>query len=100
MNNNFKYDGIEVDVIATKYEFYDNLCVVLAKKGTQEIYTVATKNIDSLPYDEAAVDTNNLPDITEFIEKYELGVNTGKTFKSGFCTYPIYRFYLNKMAQI
>ena len=53
----------------------------------------ATVNFENkLPKYMAYVDTNDMPYIEEFIEKYRLGTNTGMYMKSGFCKYPLYHF--------
>lgn len=46
----------------------------------------------------AYVDVNNCPWAREFIEKYNLGVYTGKVCHSGFCVYPLYKFNLDKLS--
>lgn len=49
--------------------------------------------------DEAAVDTNNFPEAEDIIRKYNLGESTGKSIKSGFCEYPVYKFNLSVVNQ-
>lgn len=36
------------------------------------------------------LDTNNLPDLPDFIESHKLGKATGYTRQSGYCQYPLY----------
>lgn len=36
------------------------------------------------------LDTNNTPGLAEFIERNQLGTNTGYIRQSGFCMYPLY----------
>ena len=36
------------------------------------------------------LDTNNLPNLSDFIESYNLGEVTGYTRRSGYCQYPLY----------
>lgn len=88
---------IEVIAEKTQYFIYDNLCIHLRTTDTHEDYAILTTNIDPLPSDEAAVDTNNYPEAIEFITENELGTDTGKRIKSGFCEYPVYKFNLDKM---
>lgn len=45
------------------------------------------------------VDINNMPELEEFIEKHELGEFTGLMGKSGFCTYPLYLFNVDKLRE-
>ena len=45
----------------------------------------------------AFVDTNNCPFAEDFIAENGLGYYMGYTARSGFCTYPLYRFDLEKI---
>lgn len=49
--------------------------------------------------DEAFVDTNNCPWAEDFIKEYGLGEPTGYRGASGFCTYPLYKFNLEKIME-
>lgn len=62
-----------------------------------ESITVNTNFV--LNEDEAAVDTNNFPEAEDIIREYHLGENTGKSIKSGFCEYPVYKFNLSVVNQ-
>ena len=42
--------------------------------------------------DMAAIDTNNCPWAEKFLTDNKLAVDTGRKVRSGFCTYPIYKF--------
>lgn len=90
---------VEVTALKTKYAYYDNLCICLRTVNTHEDYATLTTNIEKLPSDEAAVDTNNHPEATTFITENKLGTDTGKRIKSGFCEYPVYKFDLDKIPQ-
>ncbi|WP_407414241.1 DUF4313 domain-containing protein [Methanobrevibacter sp.] len=48
----------------------------------------------------AYVDTNNCPWAEEFIKENQLGDKLEFTAQSGFCTYPLYRFNLNKIQAV
>ena len=43
----------------------------------------------NLEGDEVALDTNNCPWVVDFIKAHNFGHPTGKTLKSGYCTYPV-----------
>lgn len=45
----------------------------------------------------AFVDTNNCPWAEDFIEQNNLGEPVGYECRSGFCTYPLYRFNLDEL---
>ena len=58
--------------------------------------TVNLKN--NLPMDHAFVDTNNCRWAEKFIEDNGLGEFTGRYASSGYCTYPLYKFYMDKIG--
>lgn len=59
-----------------------------------EPYGNLTVNFDEkLPDGYAYVDTNNMPTAEQFIKEYNLGVHQGKYKHSGFCAYPLYKFF-------
>ena len=66
-----------------------------------EPYSNLTVNISSVPLgpDCAYVDTNNLPSAEAMIKQYNLGKPTGRIGCSGYCTYPEYRFDMEKVAK-
>lgn len=84
--------GEKIVEIKVMYYVYGNgLCLKFLEDG--ECYGYATVNFENkLPKYMAYVDTNDMPYIEEFIEKYRLGTNTGMYMKSGFCKYPLYHF--------
>ncbi len=45
------------------------------------------------------VDTNNCPELEEFIKKHGLGEFTGLMGSSGFCSYPLYLFNPEKLRE-
>lgn len=48
---------------------------------------------------EAYIDTNNCPWAVEFIEKEGLGKRTGRMGRSGYCTYPVVKFDMEKVKE-
>lgn len=93
--------GIEID----RYRTYDNLYVgLICLEDTDnsyagEPYGDLSVNIEPLPENCIAVDTNNLSGAEEFIKKYKLGTDTGYCAYSGYCQYPIYEMDMNKLKQ-
>lgn len=81
--------------VRTQYGYNNNLAV-MAYEDDGEPYGRLTVNIDKLPNDEAALDTNNWKD-AESVAKSLGAVPTGKMLASGFCTYPVYKFDLSKL---
>ena len=49
--------------------------------------------------DEAYVDTNNCPWAEGFIHRYRLGEDTQICAQSGFCTYPLYKFDMDRIKE-
>ena len=89
----------EVSLVKSAYMNNDNLYIGL--KGTEgEPFADLTVNISTLPENQAAVDTNNCPWAEDFIIENRLGSNTGIRLKSGYCSYPVYEFDLNKINNI
>ena len=81
--------GLAIQMI-TKADDYD--CDEPFEIMTVNLYRLCNSNY-------AFVDTNNLPEIEKFIEKYKLGKPTGKLKISGFCCYPLYEFDLDEIAK-
>ncbi len=50
-----------------------------------------------LAEDESYVDVNNYPEVLETVADLGLGTPTGKVWKSGYVTYPVVRFDLDKL---
>ena len=57
-------------------------------KGWDQEYEV---KIEKSEY--AYVDTNNMPNAEDFINENKLGEFAGEYKNSGFCWYPLYKFY-------
>ena len=91
--------GCEYEVKAEKTQYMNgNLAIQLMCYDDEydfwEPYGNLTVNFDEkLPDGYAYVDTNNMPNAEQFIKKYNLGVHQGKYKYSGFCAYPLYKFF-------
>ena len=69
--------------------------------GDGDLIAVITVCLDD-PYLEAGesyVDTNNCPWAPDFIREYSLGEQTGKNGQSGYCTYPVFRFDMERLKE-
>lgn len=91
------YKEYEVKVNKAKYP-NGNLAIVLdcydEEYGFWERYGNLTTNLDKkLPPNQAYVDTNNMPNAEAFIAENHLGEPTDEYGISGFCFYPLYKFY-------
>ena len=83
----------------------DNLFVGLycQDKGGEywEPFCDVTVNTVSLAYLEGAIDTNNNGEkIVDFLETNGFGQRTPYVVKSGFCTFPIFKFDEERLKQI
>lgn len=59
-----------------------------------------TVNIKPLHNWEGAIDTPNLKELREFLIANEIAVDTGKTIKNGFNTYPIFKFSRKRLLEL
>lgn len=87
------YDGEEVRLSFKYYKNSKYLRVELFNKYSIE--TVVSKFLrNSILTNSrcAFVDTNNNPNIENFLAKYRIAKPTGKTIKMGMCVYPEYEF--------
>lgn len=88
-------------VTLEKREYYNGNLAIRMITEDDEVFATMTVNLgeedDVLPANMAYVDTNNLPEIEDFIVKNGLGESTGETRTSGYCTYPLYKFNLEEL---
>ena len=89
----------EYDVEIRKQKYYDNKNLAIDLFDPVEgPFARLTVNLGvKLPENMAYVDTNNCRWAEEFIEENGLGKPTGDFGASGYCVYPLYEFYLDKM---
>lgn len=89
----------EYDVEIQKRKYYDNKNLAIDLFDPVEgPFARLTVNLGiKLPENMAYVDTNNCHWAEEFIEENGLGNPTGDFGASGYCVYPLYEFYLDKM---
>lgn len=60
-----------------------------------------TVNVGALPYLQSAIDTNNNGDkIMDFLQENGFGTPTGRTIRSGFCSFPVFKFNPDKLMEI
>ncbi len=69
--------------------------------GVPEYYGDMTVNLlESVPPYCAFVDTNNMPELEDFLVKNGIAEFTGLMQKSGYCSYPLYLFDVEKMRKL
>ena len=88
-----------VKVVRDNYVNNQSLAVMLLEKNG-EPFADLTVNIDDGIADEtmAYVDTNNNKWAEKFIVDNGLGIKMGIEGFSGFCSYPLYKFDIDKIA--
>lgn len=95
-----KYLDIVAGVLVTNYVDNNGLALMMVDLEEEEIYGDITVNVGSVPEYSAYLDTNNMPEIEEFITENEIGFFTGLVKQSGFCTYPLYSFFPSKLKEL
>lgn len=88
-----------VEAFSLTYRNNGNYAVVLRETDGMPFATLTVNFDDELPEGMAFVDTNNCPFAEEFIAENGLGEPTGAFHQSGYCEYPLYRFYTDKIPE-
>ena len=94
-------ENVELEI--NSYSNNSSLFMELWDTGGEdpEAYGNITVNLgDEIPAYCAYVDTNNMPEMEQFITENGLGVFTGLTKRSGFCEYPLYLFDTDKLREL
>ena len=89
----------DVTLRKTSYKNNNNLAIAL-DSPTEGPFAVITVNIHELPEGYAFVDTNNCPWAEKFIKDHGLGEFANAVGHSGYCTYPLYKFDMEKLAEM
>ena len=97
------YCGYEVELSRNSYENNGRLAVSLICLPEHEPFGTISVNINyPLSRDEKSltfVDTNNYPGIEKWLRENQIAKPTGYYGRSGYCTYPEYRFDLEKLEE-
>ena len=98
-------DVIRVSAHLDMYRDNDNLFVGLTcydeDLEAEDSYCSLTVNVDKLPYLHSAIDTTyNGEGKLKFLKDKGFGEPTGQYVHSGFCSYPVFRFYEDKLMEI
>ncbi len=93
-----EFGTYNVSIETSTYYCGNNLAISLITEDG-EPFAILSVNLPewTLPNNIAFVDTNNCPWAEKFISDNKLGRPTGMTGTSGYCTYPLYRFYMEKL---
>lgn len=93
-----RYGEWDVGLVIDKYASNNNLAIELVDKITYEPIARMTVNVIGLIDGYCAIDTNNCPEMVEFIENYNLGTRIGLV-PSGYCIYPIYEINMEEVKK-
>ena len=99
--------------VKTEYSVYRNCYLMVARYQADNSRAIEVRNNEdgpiaritvcipgnSMAEDEVVLDTNNCPWAIDFIKKYELGTETGRTVRSGYCEYPVVKIDIKKIEE-
>lgn len=83
----------KVHIKRCTYANNGNLAIQLLEDDGFPFATLTVNLEEKLPHGYAYVDTNNCPWAVDFIEDNNLGEFAGAHGVSGFCAYPLFKFY-------
>lgn len=105
MNQTYQYKSwgelFELHIFRTHY--IDNGRLAIGANTTLgEPFGLFTININDGPLaeNEAYIDTNNMPNAVDFLVNNGLAERTNRVGKSGFCTYPVVKIFLDKIEEV
>lgn len=90
----------KVNVLSTRYTFYNSLAVVMETVNEEPFATITVNLPDSKGLKEnlAFIDTNNCPWAVDFLTENKIAIDTGVRASSGYCTYPLFEFDMSKLS--
>jgi len=91
------YDGCFLEL--NTYAHSNSVCIDIVSKTEGPLARITTCLIDDIPESFGFVDTNNCPWAEDFINEFGLGIHTGMHCESGFCSYPLYEFNMDKLKE-
>lgn len=101
INFEFYGDNYRLALYKTTYQNNDNLAIIVMDENSQEEFAILTVNIIELPDDNmAAIDTNNCKDLAVALQDAGFFTCPGIGIPSGFCTYPIGIFDLDRIPDL
>lgn len=92
------YEGVYLQM--GKYQADNSVAIQALNRQDGLIATLTVCLCDeSLEEGEAYIDTNNCPWAVDFIEQEGIGKRTGRMGRSGYCTYPVVKFDVQKVRE-
>lgn len=94
-------EQVELEAGACRNEGSLYVALTAVGDGYPEPYGNMTVNLGlKIPPYCAFVDTNNMPEAEDFLIDNRLASFTGLVQESGYCTYPLYRFNVERLRQL
>lgn len=87
------YRNTEVKLYADHYTNNGNVAVLMFTEGG-DIFTVVSKNIQTLAAGCFAVDENNNPGIADWLIENKVSEDTGGSVHSGYVKYPVHKLLI------
>lgn len=87
----YQYKGEPAEIRLSKYCNNHNTAVMLVDEYESAITSLSI-NIAKLEPNKFCVDTNNCPTAEKFLVDNKIAEPCGKTYRAGFCEYPVYQF--------
>lgn len=85
----------EVKLIVSRYAYYGNIALSLESMTGERIPNLSV-NIEPLYDGYVYLDTNNVPTVENFINKYKLGKFVNAYGESGYYKYPLYKMDIKR----
>lgn len=83
---------------ASSYKSNGALALVMQSVDGEELDVITVNLSHGLQSDSMVLlDTNNYPNIDKWIEKNKIGVSMYSVIRSGFCEYPLYTIFTDKL---
>ena len=82
---------IPVRLFVTYYIDNNNVALEVYDLNHSPVARISV-NVDKMPENWFAVDTNNVPTAEEFLKNNHIATYTGGSVQSGYCEYPVYAF--------
>lgn len=97
-----KWGKAIVEVSLSQYADNKNLFLELVATDGEypEPYGNITVNLGEVPDYCGYIDTNNMPEMENFIMENDLGDYCGISKRSGFCEYPLYVFNVDRLREL
>ena len=93
--------GSNVSIQIEISHYLKNGCLYVGLTSDGVMYGDLTVNLrEGAPPYCGYIDTNNMPEVVQFITQNDLGHFTGLIQQSGYCAYPLYSFNVERLREL